>query len=196
MNKVRFIIIAFLFLLGNGVTAQEFTEKEYIALIVDIERNDVLHPRDIFYWIADADKLNQDYRFDFVPLFLKLFYSSDAYEDCCKGQGTTFYTFTSESEFLFKEDFEKIQEDLKIFLKKNSKKIQTIKKKWNNGFKEKITISATPINAILCNCEIKDKIHFQSVFLPTTEFKLNLKFWEKEISRHLITDYSNLHFIY
>ena len=125
MRKSLFILI----LLTASLTSfsQSIVDKNYIVLIFDIKQNDNLHPGRISYWIAESDKLNEKDDFDFSPFFLSLFYTSNAYDDCCLGKTSNFYTFTTESKFEFAEGFEKKQKILREFLKSNGKKIQTIK---------------------------------------------------------------------
>lgn len=181
-----------IFISFNGV-AQNLTEKEYAVIIIDIERNDDLHPRDIFYWIAQSQEVNKNYEFDFYPIFLKLFYSSSSYDDCCLGKDSRFYTFDEHSKFEFSDEFGEKQKVFREFLQKNSKVIQIIKKqnKWNKLLNEKVTISATAIKATLCNCNIKEDRHFESIFLPISDFKLNSKFWGSENAFYLTDrDYS------
>lgn len=177
----RIIAIIILFISFSGF-AQNLIEKEFVVIIVDIERNDGLHPRDIFYWVADTNKVNENYEFDFYPIFLKLFYSSNSYDDCCIGKESWFYTFNEHSKFEFNDEFDEKQKELREFLKTNSRVIQVIRKKnkWNSLLNEKVTISATPIKAKLCNCQIKEDRYFESVFLPASDFELNPKFWNSE----------------
>ncbi|QHT67518.1 hypothetical protein GXP67_13215 [Rhodocytophaga rosea] len=184
VKKLSFVSL--LFISFNG-KAQNLSEKEYIVLIVNIERKDPLHPGEIYYWIAASDTLNEEYEFNFSPLFLRLFYPSSSYDDCCEGRDARFYTLTDESKFEFTDEFNNKQENLRKFLKKNSKLIQVIKKK--NGFSkllnEKVTISATAIKTSLCSCKIIEEKHFESVFLPTTEFSLNNDFWNSDKAYHI-----------
>lgn len=177
----RIIVIIILFINVSGF-AQNLIEKEFVVIIIDIERNDDLHPRDIFYWVADANKVNENYELDFYPIFLKLFYSSNSYDDCCIGKESWFYTFNEHSKFEFTDEFDEKQKEFREFLKANSKVIQVIrkKKKWNSLLNEKVTISAIPIKAKLCNCQLKEDRYFESVFLPTSDFELNHKFWISE----------------
>jgi hypothetical protein len=139
------------------------------------------------------DKLNEKDDFDFSPFFLSLFYTSNAYDDCCFGKKSNFYTFTTESKFEFVEGFEKKQEILREFLKSNEKKFQTIKKQWKNGRKETVTISAVSIKAKICSCKISDnkRYDFESVTLPQSDFELNNEFWKTKNARHLEKDYSS-----
>ncbi len=189
------ISLAFLLLLCVSGFSQNLTQKEFVAIIIEIDRKDDMHPKDIFYWITESNKVNKKYEFDFYPLFLKLFYPSNSYDACCIGKESRFYTHTEDSQFEFTKAFEKKQKEFRDFLKKNSKVIQVIKKrnKWNKLLNEKVTISATAITAELCKCKIKDDRHFESVFLPTSDFKLNPKFWESKNAFYLTDrDYSLL----
>ena len=176
------IITLFLFLVCFSCISQNLTEKEYVVLIIDIERNDELHPRSIYYWIADSQKINENNEFDFYPIFLKLFYASNSYETCCTGKESRFYTFNENSVFEFSDEFQRKQKLFREFLSKNSRVIQIINKKnnWNKLLNEKITISATAFKAELCYCQILEERHFDFVYLPTSNFKLNPKFWGSE----------------
>ncbi len=177
----------------SGFT-QNLVEKNYIVLIFDVKQNDNLHPGRFSYWIAESDKLNDKFEFDFSPLFLNLFYTSNAYDDCCMGKASNFYTFTTESKFEFTKEFENKQKIFREFLKSNAKKIQTIKKKWENGRNETVTISAIPIKTKICNCKILDKkknyYNFESVSLPISDFELNNEFWKSKNASYIINDYS------
>jgi hypothetical protein len=191
MRKSLFILI----LLTASLTSytQSIIDKNYIVLIFDVKQNNNLHPGRISYWIAESDKLNEKDDFDFSPFFLSLFYTSNAYDDCCLGKKSNFYTFTTESKFEFAEGFEKKQEILREFLKSNEKKFQTIKKQWKNGRKETVTISAVSIKAKICSCKISDnkRYDFESVTLPQSDFELNNEFWKTKNARHLEKDYSS-----
>ncbi|MBA9079887.1 hypothetical protein FHS90_004628 [Rufibacter quisquiliarum] len=136
--------------------------------------------------------MNDDLKFDFYPLFLNLFYSSNSYDDCCLGKASSFYTFNTSSRLEFTKEFENKQKEFRDFLKNNGKRIQTIKKDFQNGFKEKVTIYATPFTAKLCHCEASDDRHFLSVYLPFTDFKPNSTFWNTGLSSKLYTDYSQM----
>lgn len=188
----RIIAIIILFISVSGI-AQNLAEKEFVVIIIDIERNDDLHPRDIFYWVANTNQVNENNEFDFYPIFLKLFYSSNSYEDCCIGKESWFYTFNEQSKFEFADGFDEKQKELREFLKANSSVVQVIRKqhRWNKLLNEKITISATPIKAKLCNCQIKENRYFESVFLPTSDFQLNPNFWNSENATYVTDrDYS------
>lgn len=187
------LIILILLTINLTSFAQNNIDKNYIVLIFDIKQNDNLHPGRISYWIAESDNLNEKDDFDFSPFFLSLFYTSNAYDDCCLGKTSNFYTFTTESKFEFTEEFDKKQEILREFLKSNAQKIQTIKKQWQNGRKETVTISAVSIKAKMCSCKISDnkRYDFESVTLPLSDFELNNEFWKTKNARYLGKDYSN-----
>ena len=190
MVRVLTILIVFLTNFSGVFQAQD--EKEYIVLVVDVKRSNKLHPKDTYYWIAESDKLDTDGNFAFSPLFLELFYTSNSYDECCTGEPSRFYTFTTESKVEFTKEFSEKQEKLRNFLEKNKRKIQTIDKKWEVGLKEDVTIYAVPIKANLCSCKVLEDKQFESVFLPKSNFKLNSEFWQTEISKNITMDYSLL----
>lgn len=190
MKKYIFIILLLYF--QNSFT-QNVIEKNYIVLIFKIEQNDDLHPGRISYWIADSEVINSNGEFKFLPFFLKLFYTSNSYDDCCLGKTSNFYSFNDKSEFEFAEGFEKKQEVFSDFLKSNSRKIQTIKKEWENGQKQTVTISAVPVKTKICSCKISDAkgYNFESVALPLSDFELDNEFWKNKKADYINTDYSN-----
>ncbi len=176
--------------------SQSQIEKEFVVVIFDIKRNDKLHPRDIYYWVAESNHVNEYLNFEFAPLFMSFFYPSNSYDDCCLGEATHFYSINKESKFEFADDLEKRQEHLKKFLKQNSKKIQLIKKNWgqNNLLNERVSIYATPITAEFCSCKILDEKHFDNVYLPFGEIRLNPGFWNSEFASYLKNrDFSNMY---
>ena len=174
-------------------------EKEYVIIIFKVQKKDYLHPGGIYYWVTESNKIDLDKTIEFSPLFLNLFYSSNSYENCCKGDSSIFYSFQNNSKFEFDESFERKQDEFKKYIKQNSRKIQTIKKRNKNNklLNENITISATAIKAKLCNCKIEDKMHFESVYLPSSELKLNQEFWKSDEAFFILNmDYSKMLYNY
>ncbi len=50
------ISLAFLLLLCVSGFSQNLTQKEFVAIIIEIDRKDDMHPKDIFYWITELDR--------------------------------------------------------------------------------------------------------------------------------------------
>ena len=128
---------------------------------------------------------------------MKVFFSMNAIDSCCLGKATYFYSsfYKKDASFDYPEGIEEDFDKFRAFLKEEARVVQKIKKEWPNKMKEKITISAIPITAELCSCNILDNSSFDSIMLPTIEFiyKLNNQFWNTKYAHFLDRDFSYLY---
>lgn len=83
---------------------------------------------------------------------------------------------------------------LKELIQFNKKRVQTIVKKWNAGFTEKITVSVTPISGNFCFSNIAEysgnQINYKGIIcLPISNFELNIDFFKTKEGKLFDTGY-------
>ena len=153
--KNKAILILLLLISFSGFT-QNLTEKEFVILTFEMDRNKDSHGTYIYYWIAELEKYENTVEYKepkIYSLFLHELGSSDQLESCCLGKTSDPYTYTTASEFNFPENHPEYLTELRELVKKNRQKIQVIKKAWKDGYKEKVTVFATTVRGKLCECE-------------------------------------------
>jgi len=153
-----------------------------------------------YYWVAELEKHEKvdEYKEPkLYSIFITEFYGSEQLESCCSGKTSYPYTYTTASKFDFPENYSEYLTDLRNLIKKNRKRIQLINKKWNNNYKEKIEVFATPIGGKLCVCENGGKVILSPedlISFPKGEFKIIDDYWNDNKSILLFKDFSTFEF--
>jgi len=166
-----------------------------------MERNKDSHGTFIYYWVAELEKQEKVDEYEEPKLFsflLHEFYGSDQLESCCLGMVSDPYTMTTGTEFNFPENYSKYLTELRKSIKENRKKIQVIKKEWNDGYKEKVTVYATAVRGRLCECEFGGNTYLtkgDQVSFPKGNYEIIRDYLTKDKRILLYKDFSNFDFI-
>jgi len=171
-----------LLLLINSFVFCQKSSSEYIIITYEIDRNKDQHPAKDHYWITPVDSLKGNKDFKKYPLYFDEFSKGDL-KDCRENKDLLLFTLVSKEDFNIDNKIKSDIENLKNIVKNNRRKISRIVKKWDNGYKEKITIYATPIKGDFCfsNLSSNDEklINYKGlVYLPTGNFSFNESFFE------------------
>ena len=153
--KNSIFLIILLLISFSGFT-QNLTEKEFVILTFEMDRNKDSHGTFIYYWVAELekyDKIDEYKELKIYSLFLHEFYGSEQLASCCLGKVSYPYTTTTGTEFNFPENYSEYLTELRELVKNKRQKIQVIKKEWKEGYKEKVTVYATTVRGKLCECE-------------------------------------------
>ncbi|WBL23813.1 hypothetical protein [Zunongwangia sp. HRR-M8] len=195
-NKV---ILIFLLLISFSGFTQNLTEKEFVILTFEMDRNKDSHGTFIYYWVAELKKYEKvdEYKEPKIySLFLHEFYGSEQLESCCLGNVSYPYTMTTATatEFNFPENHSEYLTELRELVKKNREKIQVIKKEWKNGYKEKVTVYATSIRGKLCECEFGGDTYLTKgdrISFPKGDYEIIKDYLTKEKRILLFKDFSD-----
>lgn len=193
------IILLILFLISFSGFAQNLTEKEFVILTFESDRNKGFHKNTTYtyYWVAALEKYEKvdEYKEPIIfSLFLHEFYGSEQLESCCMGQVSYPYTMTAGTEFNFPENYSEYLTDLRKLIKKNREKIQVIKKEWKEGYKEKVTVYATAVRGKLCECEFGGDRYLTKgdrISFPKGNYEIIKNFLTKEKGILLFKDFSD-----
>lgn len=193
-NKV---ILIFLLLISFSGFTQNLTEKEFVILTFEMDRNKDSHGTFIYYWIAELEKYEKvdEYKEPKIySLFLHEFYGSEQLESCCLGKVSYPYTMTTGTKFNFPENYGEYLTELRELVKKNREKIQVIKKEWKDGYKEKVTVYATAIRGKLCECEFGGDTYLTKgdrISFPKGNYEIIKNYLTKEKRILLFKDFSD-----
>lgn len=187
-------------MIGSVGFCQEST-AEYVVITYEVDRNKDNHPAKNYYWIVPVDSLMANNNIKKYPLYFDEF-SKDDLKDCRENKDLLLFTLVSKEDFNIDNNIKSDIHNLKGIIKSNRKKVTRVVKKWSNGYKEKITIYATPIKGDFCfsNLSSNDEkmINYKGlVYLPVGSFSLNESFFEtakyKEVKYgdYISTNYIN-----
>lgn len=197
--KNKIILIILLLTSFCGFT-QNLSEKEFVILTFEMERNKDSHGTFTYYWVAELEKyekVNEYKEPKIYSLFLNEFYGSEQLESCCLGKVSYPYTMTTGTEFKFPENYSTYLSDLRKLVKNNRKKIQVINKKWKDNYKEKVTVYATTVKGKLCVCEYGGKVILKAgdlISFPKAEYKIIDNYWNENKNILLFKDFSTFEY--
>jgi len=165
-----------------------------------MDRNKDSHGTFIYYWIAELEKYEKvdEYKEPKIySLFLHEFYGSEQLESCCLGKVSYPFTMTTATEFKFPENYTEYLTGLRESFKNNRQKIQVIKKKWKDGYKEKVTVYATAVRGKLCECEFGGNTYLTKgdrISFPKGNYEIIKNYLTKEKRILLFKDFSDFEF--
>lgn len=190
-NNQNFILLFFLFF-SSFVFCQEQT-SEYVIITYKVNINKGHNHEKNYYWIIPLDSLNDSLSMKKYPLYFDNF-SSDDLKDCRENKDLYLFSYHSDEEFILDDKMQSDINNLKRIVKDNRTKVERITKKWGKGYKEKITIYATPIKGEFCigNMSSSDEkfTNYKGlVYLPTGNFSYNKLFSESETYNQIKKEY-------
>src|SRR5688572_18738273 len=142
--KVFLIIVLFTWTKGYS----QHQDNEFIILTFELKTQS--HGLIKYYWISSVDSLNT--RKGLSPVYLHTFFSTNDFTACCNNKPIDIFTSTTESNYKFEDEFNKNLDALNKIVLSGRRKIQTIKKTWDKGLSETITVYATSIKGQFCKC--------------------------------------------
>ena len=193
------IIITLLLNSFIGFT-QNTIEKEFTILTFEMSRNKDSHGTFRYYWVAELEKYENvdEYKEpNIYSIYLHELGTSDQLESCCLGKISDPYTYTTASKFDFPENHGEYLTELRELVKKNRKKIQVIKKKWQNGYKEKVTVYATTVRGKLCECEFGGDTYIKTgekISFPRGNYEIVKNYWTKDKQILMFKDFSDFNY--
>lgn len=169
-----------------------FAQKSnYIIITILKESNSKLDGYGETQWLIPEDSLkNLVFNYSSItPLFISD-YSYDMIAQCKNNIPVDPFTFTTETSFSFPDSVSQNIEQMNKLISKNKKLIQTIKKKWETGYKEKVKIYATPVIGDFCKCKFENfsKVEFDTtkqIFIGFNKFYQQNQFWNSKSSNEL-----------
>lgn len=195
-------LIALIFILTCGkIFSQDNSEKDFVILTFEMDRNKDSHGKFIYYWIAELkkyEKVDEYKEPEIYSIFLHEFYSSDQLESCCLGKTSYPYSYFTNSKFDFPENYSEYLNSLRDLVKNNRRKIQVIKKQWEKNHKETVTVYATPLRGKLCVCECGDNLYDaekgSKISFPKGNFTVIENYLTEEKRILLFKDFSKFNF--
>lgn len=175
-----FCLIVLLTVSYRGFAQQD----QFLIITYEIDRNKDMHGTFVYFWTTPIDSVN-DNGLDLLPVYIHDFYSSDSYSKCCHGDSIDFIIATTETRYDFNEDYLQQKEYLFDLVDDNRILIQTIKKRWEKGYKETIRVFATPVLGQFCYCQVFGRSlnstnEREAIYLPNKGFKILNNFWTTE----------------
>lgn len=183
-----------------GGLTQNLTEKEFVILTFEMERNKDSHGIFIYYWVAELEKYENSDEYKepkIYSIFLHEFYGSDELDNCCLGKTSYPYTYTTASKFDFPKNYSSYLTNLRELVKKNRQKIQVIRKKWKDNYKEKVTVYATSMRGKLCECEFGGTNYLTKgdlISFPKGNYEIIENYLTDKKRILLFKDFSDFHF--
>jgi hypothetical protein len=180
---IKKLIFTFLILITFRGFSQNLTEKEFVILTFEMERNKDAHGTFVYYWVAELEKYENSDEYkkpEIFTIYLHEFYGSDQLNNCCEGKVSDPYTYTTASEFDFPENYSEYLTDLRKLVKSNRKKLQVIKKEWKKNHKEKVTVFGTAVRGKICECEFDGRNYLEKgdrISFPKGNFEILENYW-------------------
>ena len=197
---MKLLLVIVLSLMALQLRSQDIEDK-FVVVTIEKETDSKLHKRETDYWIVSLKLWEKSPEEAVLPLYLVGFSSTD-FKECCTDKSLILFNSTTEETFEFAEDFKNDQNTLIKLIAKERKRVQTIKKKWVTGYKERVTIYLTPINGKFCLCSVvhKDggsKLGYEGqAAMPVSGFSYDSTFWSSKEARQIERfDYADLPFI-
>jgi hypothetical protein len=171
------------------VCNSEIFAQDYIILKMFMKNNAKLDGTKYNQWIIPVDSLH-NFEINHVYPLLITDYSFDNLEDCLKNQKIDPFSYSTQTNFKFPIGFIDSLNNNSKKLNLEKRLIQTIKKKWTNGYKEKVKIYAIPVKGEFCNCDLyvdfRNNFSYNGkIYLGTSKILIDNSFWNSEISSTL-----------
>ena len=181
MKKVIVAIFAFM-ISFVGLSQEKVYINFYIVITFQYNRTNDNHPEKDYYWILPVDSIKLVKKFNFFPLYFDEFSNQDL-KECQEQKSVNVFTMYKGEDFVLEKSLSNNINTLKELIQFNKKRVQTIVKKWNAGFTEKITVSVTPISGNFCFSNIAEysgnQINYKGIIcLPISNFELNIDFFK------------------
>lgn len=193
-------VIPSLLLLWFDLKAQIGDQDAFVVVTIEKKTSSALHPIEFDYWLISKSKWNKPDE-AIIPLYIDGFSQTDV-DECCLSDTLILFNSDSQESFVFQESFKKSLSELRDLISKTKLSVETLKKKWSDGYTEEISIFLTPIRGSFCICEIKhkddnSKIGYSGkVAVPSGDFKSYKEFSNsKEFYSIKRYDYSKLPFL-
>lgn len=184
------ILIAVAVIITCKVFAQEPATQDYVIITYEYKHKPNFEGTYTYYWIILQDSIKQ-HKSVLFPLFLKS-YSKNDQIDCCNGKDIDPYaTFSGTIIQQFDSGDDHNQEILQAILKKHRKKLLTLTKKWKFGWKETVSVFATPVSGKFCSSNLHPVGQYQygykgKVYVPYSSFAYLGTFWKSEKGKSLL----------
>ena len=197
-NKATIVFILFTLFFYDPIFSQEIEKDNYVIITFEMIRSSEPKAVNKFYWITSVESINTT-DFYLFPLYLTQ-YSKNDLDGCLNGDTIDMFTLTTDTQYNFKEGYETNISQLTSLLDSRRTKVQTIKMKWNKGYKEDIDVYATPVIGKFCNCVqshmVGAKVDFEGmIFIPLSDFIFDDDFWGKDKSKKVMfANYSSVDF--
>lgn len=205
-KKSNAIVIFFIVFFGAVLICDSYSQiiPKTNYIIFSFERSVDNQENENYYWIIPIDSITDNLNFAISPLFVEAF-SQFTVDRCAKGDSISFFkNFEGVS-----EEYESEISKLMDIIKTKKSKIQKIIIQWDKKGKnlkrkdETISIYATPISGVFCNClerhEImgSGEVEFRGlVYIPMSDFLYYPSFWGTENERIIMyADYSLVNFV-
>ncbi|HTF22202.1 MAG TPA: hypothetical protein VK658_29180 [Chryseolinea sp.] len=197
---MKSILVIILLLAGFSSKGQESTSS-FVVVTIEWERNSNLHKSETDYWIVSRKLWEKSSKEAVLPLYLTGFSLTD-FKECCTDNSLILFNTAVGENFNFGADFVNSQNILIQLIATKRKKVQTIRKKWVTGHKEKAVVYLTPISGRFCLCPIvhrdgSSKLGYDGqAAIPVSDFSHDSIFWSSSEARQIERfDYADLPFL-
>lgn len=185
MKKMKKILMLSIFLIGFiGFSQDKVNTDSYIIITFKYDKTNDNHPVKNYYWILPTNSLQDINNFNFYPLYFDEFSNEDL-KECKEKKDINIFTMQKGENFILDNSYTADINILKKIVEVNKKEVQKAIKKWNIGYKEKITVYITPVSGNFCSSNIakysSEDIDYEGIiYLPLSDFKPNPNFLNTE----------------
>jgi len=196
--KATSLIFGILLILGIIQVSLGQTTHQYVIFSFEQTHKVSQHGLKEYFWILPVDSL-KGYDSQLYPLFLKGI-STDNIVDCCAGKEIDPFLVFENTDFYLDSINSAVISNLINTLRKNSRKVQTIRKVWSSGQKESIRIFATPVAGHFCFSQFhpigQQRTGYKGVIsVPSSLASIIPEFWDTTKSKLILnSDYSKIAF--
>lgn len=195
---MKMIFLTLLFALDLGAANAQSDQNLFVVITVEKTSTSSMHPFLTDYWIMPTVSSSEE---ELIPLYIDGFSKTDI-DECCVSDTLILFNFDSNENFSFDDSFKRSLANLRTIVAKKRQSVQSIKRKWSDGYRELVNIYITPIKGHFCICELKHKDgnenigYIGKVAVPSGQFELYNDFYTTQEFRAIRRlDYSRLPFM-
>ena len=198
MTKDKSLILVVLFFATVNASFSQATAGKYVIFTFKDKYKISQHATKSYYWIVPQDSI-KSYNTILSHLFLKNFSKND-FVDCCNGKDIDPFVVTTNTSYDFDSAYSKSLNELELIISRNTKRLQSISKKWDSGQEEEIRIFATPVYGKFCSSNFhvigRERYGYEGkVYIPVSSFSYSEEFWKSSAAKFVLAqDFSKIKF--
>ena len=171
--------------------SQELAQKDYVIITYEYRHKPNSEGTYTSFWIVPQDSIAQ-HKSTLFPLAISLnVYNKNDQIDCCRGKEIEPFSGAVKLPIEeFSSDDKNNESQIKTILRHHRKKLMTLTKKWESGWRETVSVFATPVSGKFCSSNLDEygqrRFNYKGkVFLPYSSFTYLESFWESDKGKYL-----------
>jgi hypothetical protein len=184
----------FIFLLLTTCISRGFSQengRSYVVLSFVEEFKVGQHSKRAYFWIIPVDSL-MSYEAHIAKVFLADFTKNNV-DSCCENKAINPFVVMTDTNFEIENELKIELSNLIDIVISRKKKIETIiRRNWNTGQKQTVSVFATPIHGEFCYSPYTQMTRTPQneynglVYLPLRKFRYDDSFWKSSKAQYVL----------